>query len=175
MNQIMPQRDKSDAMRTRLLAAGRHLFGAHGFANTSQAMICAEAGVSRGALNHHYPDGKRGLFEVVARAAVEEMAALSPSETTGDALDEYLDIALRPDIFRITIQDAPAVFGVTAWRRVEQDILLPPVARALGSTLRARLVYGTLLEATICLFEAEDPVALREEVRAELSTMLPSA
>lgn len=58
------QEDRSRATRAALEQAGRRLFAERGFAATSAEELVTEAGVTRGALHHHYGD-KRGLFLAV--------------------------------------------------------------------------------------------------------------
>ncbi|HET6147864.1 MAG TPA: helix-turn-helix domain-containing protein, partial [Polyangia bacterium] len=57
-------------MRATLEQVARELFETRGFAAVSAEEIVAQAGVTRGALYHHY-DGKQGLFEAVAEAAMQ--------------------------------------------------------------------------------------------------------
>ncbi|WP_280297826.1 TetR/AcrR family transcriptional regulator [Nocardia neocaledoniensis] len=58
------QEDRSRTTRAALERAGRDLFAERGFAGTSAEQLVAAAGVTRGALHHHYGD-KRGLFLAV--------------------------------------------------------------------------------------------------------------
>src|SRR5947209_2179178 len=76
------QQERRDATRRALLDAGRALFAAHGFANTPREDIVERAGVTRGALHHHFgrkEDLFRAVFseledEMVGRIAVTAMA-----------------------------------------------------------------------------------------------------
>ena len=56
--------EQADATRTALLAAARELFTDRGYAATSTTEIVARAGVTRGALYHHFP-AKHDLFRAV--------------------------------------------------------------------------------------------------------------
>ena len=55
---------RAAATRTRLVAAARALFAADGYAATGKGPILAAAGVTRGALYHHFAD-KQALFAAV--------------------------------------------------------------------------------------------------------------
>ena len=106
----------------RLIAAAHRAFAEHGFAEVSLDALAAEAGVTRGALHHHFGN-KAGLFEAVLRRIDAEIGAEMQAvwETTSDAWEGfracfhvYLDSVLRPDRSRILFQDAPAVLGLKA-------------------------------------------------------------
>jgi AcrR family transcriptional regulator len=106
----------------RLIAAAHRAFAEHGFTEVSLDALAAEAGVTRGALHHHFGN-KAGLFEAVLRRIDAEIGAEMQAvwETTSDAWEGfracfhvYLDSVLRPDRSRILFQDAPAVLGLKA-------------------------------------------------------------
>jgi AcrR family transcriptional regulator len=106
----------------RLIAVAQHAFATTGFAGVSLDALAAEAGVTRGALHHHFGN-KAGLFEAVLRRIDAEIAAEMQAEwqATRDPWDSfracfhiYLDAVLRPDRRRILFQDAPAVLGLKA-------------------------------------------------------------
>jgi AcrR family transcriptional regulator len=106
----------------RLIAVAHRAFAEVGFAEVSQDALAAEAGVTRGALHHHFGN-KAGLFEAVVRRIDAEIGAEMQAiwETTSDAWEGfracfhvYLDSVLRPDRSRILFQDAPAVLGLKA-------------------------------------------------------------
>jgi AcrR family transcriptional regulator len=83
--------------------------------------IVAAAGVTRGALYHHFA-GKQELFRVVfeelegeVTAEIAAAIATAPDRATGMVLglSRFLDICQRPEVARIALTDAPAVLG---WR-----------------------------------------------------------
>src|SRR4051794_11520740 len=58
------QEERSAATTALLVAAARELFAKRGFAETATEDILKEAGVTRGALYHHF-DSKAALFRAV--------------------------------------------------------------------------------------------------------------
>src|SRR3546814_14645275 len=56
--------EQSDRTRATLLSVARTLFAEAGYAGTSTEEVVQRAGVTRGALSHHFRD-KRELFEAV--------------------------------------------------------------------------------------------------------------
>src|SRR4051812_30151379 len=72
------QTERAEATRAALVAAARELFAQRGYAAVGTEEIVQRAGVTRGALYHHFA-GKRELFravyEDVERELVERIAA----------------------------------------------------------------------------------------------------
>lgn len=108
------------ATTDRLIATAHQAFATRGFAEVSLDALAAEAGVTRGALHHHFTN-KAGLFEAVLRRIDAEIAAemqvvweATPNPWDGfrACFHVYLDAVLRPDRCRILFQDAPAVLGM---------------------------------------------------------------
>ena len=67
------QAERSEATRGALIAAARPLFAERGYAGVGTEEIVRAAGVTRGALYHHF-DGKRELFEAVYEQIEAELA-----------------------------------------------------------------------------------------------------
>jgi AcrR family transcriptional regulator len=110
----------AQATTDRLIAVAHRAFADRGFADVALDALAAEAGVTRGALHHHFGN-KAGLFEAVLRRIDAEIAAemnavweASEDKWQGfrDCFHVYLDAVLRPDRCRILFQDAPAVLGM---------------------------------------------------------------
>lgn len=106
----------------RLVATARGAFATQGFAQVSLDALASEAGVTRGALHHHFQN-KAGLFEAVFRAVDAEIgteldtiydAQTDPWAGLKTCYHAYLDLALRPDRARILFRDAPSVMGARA-------------------------------------------------------------
>src|SRR5690606_25685100 len=111
------QEERRAATRAALLAAGRALFAEKGFAGAGREEIVERAGVTRGAMYHHFPS-KEALFQAVYEACEEEVlarvmaaaeGARDPKEMLRRGSLAYLEVAGRDDVRRICLIDAPAV------------------------------------------------------------------
>lgn len=118
-SQRRSNRDRSDATRAALTAAGRALFVERPYGDIGTTEIVGKAGVTRGALYHHFAD-KQALFAAVvdaeAAAVALEIEQSSPQGTDPtQALlaggRAYLDAMAAPGRTRLLLLDAPAVLG----------------------------------------------------------------
>lgn len=109
--------DRTRECRDKLLKAGRALFGKLGYAATSTPMIATEAGVSRGAIYHHFKD-KEALFKAVIEAEYQRLEEAIDRNTTNvsdplEALieggDNYISAASDPVSQRILFIDGPVI------------------------------------------------------------------
>jgi AcrR family transcriptional regulator len=113
------QEERSQATRAALVNAAHRLFAEHGYAAVSADGIVAAAGVTRGALYHHFDDKRdlfRSVFEDVERSLTDEIrmaidAAGDPASALAVGLARFLDVCERPDVVRLALTDAPAVLG----------------------------------------------------------------
>lgn len=186
------QQDRSSSTRAALVAAARELFAARGYQAVPADEIVRTAGVTRGALYHHYADKQelfRAVVEDVERELTAEVAAVleeaaDPVTGMATALDVFLTACLRPEVRQISLTDAPAVLGWTTWREIEAEhglgvlttvlskaiedgVLAPQPVRAL-----AQLVLAAVMEAAHMVAEAADPTAARAEAQQVLGTWL---
>ena len=113
---------QGDATRAALVAAARDLFGTQGFAETSTDEIVVRAGVTKGALYHHF-SGKEDLFRAVFEQVQHEVSDQAVAEFLGsdswaallNGCTLWVDAHLDPSVRRIVLQDARAVL---AWEDV---------------------------------------------------------
>lgn len=68
---------RSEQKRRQILDAGRELFMAQGFADTSMDQVTAKSGVSKATVYNHFPS-KEILFEEAVRTRAEEVFAALP-------------------------------------------------------------------------------------------------
>ncbi|MGF6254332.1 TetR/AcrR family transcriptional regulator [Ensifer sp. LBL] len=112
-------RERSDTTRTAILDAARGLFVTRGYADTSTPDIVAAAGLTRGALYHHFED-KKALFRAVAEREAISVATSIEQATSRDlsarqalkvGARAYFDAMREPGRIRLLLLDGPAVLG----------------------------------------------------------------
>ena len=173
-----PRSEMIAETRAKLIAAARQAFATVGYANASMDDFTAEAGLTRGALYHHFGD-KKGLFEAVMAQIDQEMSsrlnAVSAKAKTRwqGFVDEniaYVEMALEPEIQRIVMCDGPAVLGdPTQWPNANACILAitsnlaalkeEGVIRDIDPEAMARLISGASLYAAQWIANSDDPDA----------------
>jgi len=130
---------RSGAMRAALVAAGREIFVSAGFAAATTPAIVAAAGVTRGALYHHFTD-KTALFGAVIRAEAEAVADAINAATVAshDPLEAlrtggraFLQAMTAPGRARLLLVEGPAALGPAAMAAID--------AATGAATLRAGL------------------------------------
>ena len=186
------QAERTEATRAALLEAARALFAERGYAATAAEEVVRRAGVTRGAMYHHFRD-KKALFRAVHEQIEEEMVVAIGQRITGmtdplemliAGLDTFLDRCLDPEVARITLDEAPSVLGWLEWREIDARYALGLVTGVLGVAMDAGILQrqpieplGHLLisacgEAGLLIAAADDPAATRDEVRGPLLSLL---
>ena len=177
------QAHRSATTRRALLDAARSLFAEKGYHETAAEEIVRRAGLTRGALYHHFED-KKDLFRVV----VDEMEGeideeIEAAERAQPELPEavmagyraFVDAVLDPEMRRTFFLDGPSVLG-WEWREIDARHAVGKIEEGLEALIAegfvepqpvgplARLINGTLLEAAFFVAASEDPEAARDEV-----------
>jgi AcrR family transcriptional regulator len=177
------QAQRRASTRRALLDAARSLFAEKGYHGTAAEEIVGRAGLTRGALYHHFED-KRDLFRVV----VDEMEGeideeIEAAERAQPGLPEavmagyraFIDAVLDPEMRRTFFLDGPSVLG-WEWREMDARHAVGKIEEGLEALIAegfvepqpvgplARLINGTLLEAAFFVAASEDPEAARDEV-----------
>lgn len=168
-------RDRTEATRADLIAAARKLFTEKSYAETGTPEIVAAAGVTRGALYHHFAD-KQALFAAVveqeAAAVAQEIERASPpSLFPRDALiagsDAYLAAMRTPGRTRLLLLDGPAVLGRAAMDAIDNRHGSRSLREGLVAAMRAQAMTRLPAEAlTALLAAAFDRAALAIEAGA---------
>jgi AcrR family transcriptional regulator len=188
------QAERSEATRAALIEAARPLFAERGYAAVGTEEIVRAAGVTRGALYHHF-EGKRELFEAVyvqievelaeriAKGALSSGAA-APLEAMRAGAEMFLEACTVPEVQRIVLLDGPSVLGWDRWREIGAEHGLGLIEATLQAGVDtgaiaeqpvrplAHVLMGALDEAAMLVARAEDPEAARAEVGRTIDTLL---
>jgi AcrR family transcriptional regulator len=184
--------EQSDATRATLLSVARDLFTEHGYAATSTTEIADQAGVTRGALYHHFTakdDLFRAVFEQLEQEVVDRVAR--GAAAGADALEQmrlgshaFLDACLDPAVQRIVLLEGPAVLGWETWQEIEERYGYGLVAAAVDAAIGAGLIdaqpvgplahvlFGALSQAGLTVARADDPAGARTEMEAAMDRLL---
>jgi AcrR family transcriptional regulator len=181
------------ATREAILGVATQLFAERGYAATPTEEIVRRAGVTRGALYHHF-DSKKGLFRAVY-VAIEEAFVQTVAERVQEeedtvrrlqlGLELFLDACMEPAVQRIVMIDAPAVLDWDDWRDLLERYGLGLVKVALEGArdagllssevpmdALARLMLGALTEGGLMVARADDAQVAREQVGSLLWQLL---
>src|SRR5262245_23620202 len=174
------------------MQAARELFTEQGYAQTGTEQLVQHAGVTRGALYHHF-DSKQALFEAVLLELEGEFivigaTVMSPDAPAWDNLvagcHAYLDMCMRPDVGRIVLLDGPAVLGPDRWRELEDRFALAAVLAGLRQAMDdgtvaprpplplARMVLAAINEAGLFIAQTAQRRTARREAGESLDALL---
>ncbi len=119
--------DRTEATRAKLIAAARRLFVENSYAGAGTPEIAKAAGVTRGALYHHFADK-----EALLRAVIEQEAAAVAEQVERESADAsdaveallsggraYLSAMKSPGRTRLMLIDGPAVLGSAEADRID--------------------------------------------------------
>jgi AcrR family transcriptional regulator len=183
------QAERTEATRGALIAAARRLFTERGYDDVATEEIVRAAGVSRGALYHHF-GGKPGLleaaYEQLEAESTERVARIvlgsdleSPLAAMRAGIGAFLDECAEPELRQIALRDAPAVLGWDRWREIGTANGLGLIEASLTAAIEAgeirplpvkpmaHLLLGALDEAAMLVARSADPAS-----RAEVTTVL---
>ncbi len=147
------QAERTEATRSALLKAARELFAARGYAGVPAEEVVRAAGVTRGALYHHFQD-KKDLFRAVHESLEAELVeritqTIAGEEDVLDLLtrgtDAFLDACEDPVFARIALQEAPSVLGWVEWREIDMRYSLGLIT----GVLRHGMETGVLREQPV--------------------------
>lgn len=186
---VTSRKEQAEQSRAKLIATALRLFVAQGYEATPVSQILDEAGMARGALYHHFPDGKKDLFGEVVEVADHDFhegldrivaEVESPVERIVAAGRLVLDLAAEPVFAKIVLVEAPVVMP-GAWSGGGQYLLLRDTlaeaiaageVRPLPLDATASLLFGAIRRMADAVAVADDPAALAAEGVAVLDVLL---
>lgn len=145
--------EQREHTRRLILDIAARRFAADGFAGVALEEVVAEAGLTRGALYHHFgsktglfravvDDAQRGVAEVVERAA---SADLDPLASFLAGCRAFLEASLAPGVRRILLIDGPAVLGWGDWRDGDLDTSVRLLDEGVAELAAARVIRAERL------------------------------
>jgi AcrR family transcriptional regulator len=155
-------------------------FSQKGYANVATEIIVQKAGVTRGALYHHF-EGKKALFFAVFQEAQKEIgrriekhaeAAQDPWNQLVAGCRAFLQAFTDPALQQIVVIDAPAVLDWNTYREVDEsmpgsgfsllkdgieELLHHNLIRPLSKEALAHLLSGSMDEAAVWIARSDNP------------------
>lgn len=187
------QSERSAATRDALISAARPLFAARGYADVGTEEIVRAAGVTRGALYHHFADKTElfaAVFEVVEAEVSERIqgavaaADEDPLAVMQHGASAWLDACAEPEVHRIVLLDAPAVLGWARWTEIGNRHNMGMVQALLTHAIEvgripaqpvaplAHTLLGAMREAALYLTRADDHTQARRDVGAIVDRLI---
>ncbi|MEV0323986.1 TetR/AcrR family transcriptional regulator [Streptomyces sp. NPDC050658] len=187
----MTRAEQRELTRRTLLRESRRLFATRGYAAVGLAEIVRAAGVTKGALYHHF-DGKTALFRAVLEEAQQEVGrtVAAAADAEDDSWEQllagcraFLAAGADPDIQQIMLIDGPAVLGWNEWRALDEAASARHLAEALSTLIDGgvltpqpvepltRLLSGAMNETALWLASSTTPTNLTD-AQAALTRLL---
>ncbi|MFF7842175.1 TetR/AcrR family transcriptional regulator [Streptomyces ossamyceticus] len=178
--------EQRERTRQALVRESRRLFATLGYGAVGLSEIVRAAGVTKGALYHHF-SSKAELFRAVLEQAQEEVAeriaeTADAREDTWEQLvsgcQAFLTVSTDPVIQRIMLVDGPAVLGWSEWRAMNETTSGRHLAQVLGDLIEegtitaqpveplTHLLSGAMNEAALWLAASKDPADLDDTQNA---------
>lgn len=168
-----------------ILDSATLLLAERGFAEVSLEDVARAAGVTRGAVYHHYRS-KAGVLRAVATELQSRVAqsVVEAAEAAGPEADvqlragshAFLEAITATPVVRVLLVDAPAVVGWQEWRRLDAEHSGAHLRDALSRVgLDGELVEATAAQLSGAMNEAALWVAQssdRDRARAQAHAVL---
>jgi AcrR family transcriptional regulator len=188
--------ERRAATRRALLDAAKALFAEKGYAEVTIEEVVRGAGVTRGALYHHFEDKRLLLRAVVEEIEGEiddlvERAAKEAHASSGNPFEAmmaghyaFLDACLRPEVRRIVLLDGPAVLGWEEWHEIDAGHAVTQMETGLGMLVDAglmepqplrplaHLLHGAVIEAAMYVAVSEDAENAKDAVGTGLERLV---
>lgn len=177
--------------RSKLIGIALNRFVEDGYNATSIASILDEAGMAKGALYHHFPEGKVGVFRAVCDVLDEDFhhgledvleSDAGPVDQILAGFDVLLTLASRRDFARIILIEANIVLPGEWEEASEYQLLRDALDRAMkaGEIVNlpldalTSLVFGAGRRSADFVARAKNPKAAAKESRRVFALLIDS-
>ena len=149
--------DRSARTRSDILKTARSLFGKHGYSAVSTPQIADAAGVSRGAMYHHFRD-KAAILEAVIEAEFSRIAQMvdasgsgsdDPVENLVEGGDAFLTAMADPVSRQLLLIDGPAVFGTQHMTKIDTCTTTETLRNGIEAASQAGRLPGDIDTAAL--------------------------
>jgi len=188
------RRNKEETAITiqKLIEVARTHFTERGYADAALEEIVQEAGLTRGALYHHFGN-KKGLFQAVLDTVQKEVAERVETQAAASAdvweqlilgCRAFITAAVEPRNKRIMLLDGPAVLGWEEWRRMDEQnsmrLLRAQIQfmqqqgelRQVAVDALTHMLSGAMNEAALWIAQAAEDEQAYEESMIVISSLL---
>lgn len=188
----MPRASAAEAALTfeAILDQATEAFVRSGFQGASLDAIARAAGVTRGAVYHHFAD-KLGLFRAVVRAGHARVAASVVARADAEADDPraalragchaFVDAITDDPAARILLVEGPAVLGWSQWRDLDASASMRELREAVGvvtggedAEALTHLLSGAMNEGVLWIVDAADTKDARAALHRSLDRLIDS-
>jgi AcrR family transcriptional regulator len=186
---VSTRKEQAAQSRNRLVETALELFVEQGYDATPVSQILERAGMARGALYHHFPEGKKQLFvevvDVVDHQLHEGFDQIlvdtdSPIAQIAAGFDVLLRLAADRTFARIILIEAAAVMPGAWTSGSEFELLRDALARAIDAgeirpvplDAATSTLYGAARRAADFVARSDDTVTSAAECSAVLRAML---
>lgn len=185
-------KDRTANMRARLIEAARALFCEAGFAETSTPEIVRRAGVTRGAMYHHFTDKTdlmRAVVEAEAQGVADEINRRSADQ--GNALAAltfgaaaYFEAMQVPGRAKLLLIEGPSALGLEEIRRIDRETGGQTLAEGLAQALpnhaprstpipeMADVLSAAFDRAAIAIADGADPAEYSRAIEVLLKALI---
>lgn len=192
MPKVDRRAERGDATRAQIIDAAMELFSTYGYAQVGTKEVVRNAGVTRGAMYHHFAE-KRDLFRAVLEHKQAEMLRVitagmdqhtDPWERIVKGIDIFFDECIDKSSVRIGLVDGPSVLGWNDWSELHAEHWLGLIESSLREAMEAgmlrrsdphslaHLLDGAFIKAALLVVNAEDPAEARKRVRTSVMLLV---
>jgi AcrR family transcriptional regulator len=178
------QQERSETTKAAVIQAARSIFASRGYEAASIDEITKAAGISKGALYHHYRDKTEILaaaYEDLERELTDRVATVAskhrdPIKSLRSGCHAFVDACADSDTRRLALIDAPAGLGWHRWREIDAQYGFGLLRFGLQAAAdagrirkdridaRAHFLLAMMMEGALLIAAADNPVAVSRDV-----------